>query len=306
MTKSYPPAVTTGTLGAHSISVMCSTGTICNGRCLACISRNTGGGDEKEVEEIDLGRLESRFSMARALGARFAIITDKRDPLQERDLLLGRIIQSARAYGIPRVDMHTNGLLLQTKRGQATFRDLVELGLTNITFSIASFNPCVNQQFMGIDQRPLILMKLARELKLTTRCSLLLTGSTIYEMNGILEYVRQAKKLGVGFIVIREIWIPAKKRLHEVRDQATYEWCLRNQVLVQPLIEEMGEMVKRRSSMTELEPLPWGQRVFDIYDVNVTFARCDDGQMGQTLKSVVAKPDGELYRGWDNEADKLW
>jgi len=303
-----PPAVTTGNVEALSLSVMLSTRTRCNANCKACISRNTGGKTEGEVvEHTNFQRLKSHILRLKAMRGSHVILTEGADPLQERGIYLGRVVSLARECDIPYVDMHTNGLRLQSERGKSTLQDLADMGLTHITFSVASFNNEVNREFMGVEQRPFDLIQVARQCGLRVRCSLLLTKETVHDLAGILDYVQGAKAAGVRFVVIREVWAPSIQRLGKVRDSKTLDWCVDNQVDIDPLIEETAEYAHRADTRaTELDSLPWGQRVFDIYGVNVTYARCDDGQKGQTLKSIVAKPDGELYRGWDNDADVLY
>ena len=303
----FPMPVTTGNLEAMSISVMLSTRQKCNGRCKACISRNTGDKNNDDIVECDLRILEPHFRMAAVMRARHLILTNQSDPFQERDIYLGRVISLAKKCGIPKADIHTNGLVLHLNRGKATLKDLVDIGLTNITFSIASFDEEANREFIGVNQRPEEIIRFARSLGLVVRCSLLLTKETVHDIEGIQNYIRIAKECGAKFVVIRELWIPEMKRIHTVSDPETYQWCQGNQVPIAPLIEDMGRLASENDSdITELKPLPWGQRVFDVGDINTTFAYCFEGQSGQTIKSLVAKPDGYLSRGWDNKADVLY
>jgi molybdenum cofactor biosynthesis enzyme MoaA len=308
--------VKTGVPMALSISIMLSTNEECNARCRSCISRMTpGGAKKKEYKICEMENIRTGFQWARNLHANTAILTGKADPTQEEDDYLCRIIQLAREMKFPCVDMHTNGLLLQSnKKKKNLLGRLRSSGLTNITFSIASFDSSLNQQFMGIKQNPEELILMARKLGLIVRCSLLVTKSTVSDTPSIMEYIKAAGNLGANAIVIRELWIP---EIYSERNQEVYRWNKENFINISNLEKEFVKIAGEKENkygLHSLRPLPWGAPVFGMsnvfknreHGVNVTFARCDDAINDIIMKSIVHKPDGLTYREWDCNANILF
>lgn len=299
-------------LQALSMSIMLSTNTRCNGGCKSCISRTTPNcvsADSKTIQTCDFDRLKVGWGYAQHLRATHAILTGKADPLQEDADYLREVIAGSRKY-MPLVDIHTNGFGFGRKQ---SVRSLQKSGLTNITFSIASFYQEDNAEFMGIKELPLQAIAEAVALKMYVRCSLLLTAETIYDFHGIMDYIMTAGEMGVNAVVIREIWRP-DRMLGESNE--VYEYNRANFVSIgEP--EKAFDLASQSHNMygiSKRKPLPWGQPVFTVsgvfknsdHGVNVTFARCNEGETGSIIKSIVHKPDGHGYSAWDDPGTILY
>lgn len=299
--------VSTGQMRAQSLSIQVSSREICNGRCKYCISRLTPGitNEEKRVKLCSTDRLEVGLNYAKALGATHAILTGKADPTQENPAYIYKMIKTCREY-LPLVDFHTNGLILQKGKPRMSLVKLKEAGLTQITYSIASFDLTTNQKLMGVPQNTKTLIKLALKHRLMIRCSLVICKPGVENFKELLEYIRVAKELGAHAVVVREIWIPD---VYEIRNKKVFEWNKENQVLIEPIEKEFlrrfpigGKNPKGRY----IYNLPWGTPVFDIEGINVTFTRCEESSFGGCLKCIVHKPDGHGYRDWDHEGSILY
>jgi len=298
--------ISTGKVQAQSISFMISNRTKCNAGCEGCISRTTPDCplDTDKIQELDFNRLDIGLDFAARCGATSAIMTGKADPLQERPVYLTKLIRHARAK-MPEVDIHTNSFLLG-KRHQ--LKDLVEAGLTMITFSIASFNPDQNVAFMGENARKMDYHRLiseAKDLGLKVRCSLLLTKVSVQTIDEIIDYIRTAKEYGAHQVVIRELWVSDV----EVENQTdVWHWNIKNKVPLNAFIEDFWTCHhdNHRHGIKYIWPLPWGTPIFDVSGMNVTFSRCEESLNGATLKSIVHKIDGHGYRDWDHEGSILY
>lgn len=304
-----------GQMRAQSISIQLSTRTRCSAGCTFCISRTTPGTpieNAKDVRLCDLDRLDVGLMYAERLGATHAILTGRADPSQEDPDYLEKVISMCKKRGFL-VDMHTNGYLFQVNLGkQNLLARLVKAGLTMITLSIASHEANVNEDLMLIKRSPVHLIKECRELGLMVRASLVINKSGVKDSDGILEYIRVLGNLGVQMVVLREVWIP---KTHGIVNKDVWDWNTKNKIDIGPLEETFAELGKaEKCGITIGNPLPWGTPVFlvgGIFDepthgVNVTFARCEEANVGTVIKSVVHMPDGHGYRNWNHKADILY
>ncbi len=300
---------------AQSISIQLSTRTRCSAGCMFCISRTTPGTpveNPKEVQLCNLDRLDVGLMYAERLGATHAILTGRADPSQEDPDYLELIIRMCKNRGFL-VDMHTNGYLFQANLGkQNLLARLVKAGLTMITLSIASHKANANQDLMHIKHSPIYLIKQCRELGLMVRASLIINKSGVKDIPEILEYIRVLGNLGVQMIVLREVWIP---KTHGVVNKDVWEWNMANKIDIGPLEDKFSKLGKEEQYGISLgNPLPWGTPVFligGIFDepthgVNVTFARCEEANVGTVIKSIVHMPDGHGYRNWNHKGDILY
>lgn len=304
--------VSTGQMRAQSISVQVSSREVCNGRCKYCISRLTPGVsvEEKRVGRCSMDRLKVGLNYAKALGATHAILTGKADPTQERPEYIYEMIKTCREY-LPLVDFHTNGLILQKENPRISLENLAKAGLTQVTYSIASFDPTTNQSLMGIPQNTKALIKLALRQKLMVRCSLVMCKPGVENFKELLEYIRITKELGAHAVVVREIWIPD---VYEIRNREVFEWNKKNQILITPIQEEflkrfpLGERFSEEEYLKGkyIRNLPWGVPIFDIEGINVTFARCEESYFSGCLKCIVHKSNGHGYMDWDHEGSILY
>lgn len=257
------------------------------------------------------------MNLARQMGATHAIITGKSDPTQEDPEYLYQLIRKCREY-LPLVDFHTNGLLLFPigNRHSISMSELKEAGLTMITFSIASFKDEINQKIMKINQNPQALIEQARSLGLLVRCSLVVNKvNTNFPHTGdVMDYITQAGVLGAHMVVVREVWIPD---VYCEINREVYEWNKANYVPIKPIEERFQKICQEKGDSRGLhlcDPLPWGTSVFSMsgiftdkdHGVNITFAVCDEATTGPILKSIVHKPNGRGYRGWDKPGDYLY
>lgn len=315
--------VSTGQMRAQSFSIQVSTRERCNSRCKFCISRTTPNISHlhEEVQLCHMHRLKAGLGYAKQLGATHTILTGKADPTQEDDHYIHKLIQTARSY-LPLVDFHTNGFLLQSKfdnsslKSWLSLKELVQAGLTMITFSIAHHNPEKNKELMGISIDYKDIITRASELGLLVRASLVLCASGIWTFDDIYNYIIYMGSLGVHMVVLRELWNPGSEVSWTGKNQEVGAWNKQNFVSLERIQEYfdihsskiMPEKIYRR------DPLPWGTPVYVVenafkdihHGVNVTFARCGEATKCPVMKSIVHKPDGHGYRNWDSNGDILY
>ncbi|OGL95356.1 hypothetical protein A2348_01485 [Candidatus Uhrbacteria bacterium RIFOXYB12_FULL_58_10] len=308
-----------GQMRAQSISLMCSSRTRCNAGCRFCISRTT---PEAEVTPCNAGdiafcnerRLRVGLRYAERLGATHAILTGKADPTQETPEYLTWLVSTAQEY-LPLVDMHTNGWLLHTgKLREQLLEQLVDAGLTMVSFSLASFDEAQNRELMGIRKSAAELIPIARDLGLLVRCSLVMSDLGVKDAAGVLDYVQRAGNLGAHQVVVREVWRP---KVYGAWNAGVYEWSHAHAVEVAPIQDEfirMASELENQYGLQQRDPLPWGTPVFVVggnfkdpaHGVNLTFSCTEEGTSGSVLKSIVHKPDGHGYRNWDHNGESLY
>jgi len=317
MSNVAPVQASFGQLRAQSFSVMCSTRTRCNAGCRFCISKITPGtsDDQEGVKVCTMASIEKGLRFAARLGASHMILTGKADPTQEDDSWLCDVTElCSRNNYLPFIDMHTNGLLLRKGKAKDKLLPLMaKLGLTHVTFSIASFEADQNKFLMQIEQRPEELIPYAVDLELHVRCSLVVNKSGVSNFEEIMEYVRCAGNLGAHAVVIRELWAPEE---YSELNKDVFGWNQEYLVPIAEIEEQFHQVAATRNQwgIQELDPLPWGTKVFvvggifsdSLHGVNVTFARCDEGTHCATLKSIVHKPNGHGYRNWGHNGDILY
>ncbi len=318
MSSAQPIAHGSGQMGAQSISIQVSTRERCNAGCRFCISRTTPGvetpGNPHEVKFCDEPRLQVGLNYARQLGATHAILTSRADPSQEDPRYLHRLISTSRQF-LPLVDMHTNGFLWLPGKPQADdLSILVVSGLTMLTLSIASFDQNQNRELMMIRESGAGLIRRARDLGLLVRCSLVVNSQGVNDYQGVINYIKQAGNLGAHMVVVREVWRP---EVYGDFQPEVLDWNNCNWVDIGPIQSQFIQAAGQRDNPYGLQlrdPLPWGTPVMvmgGVFDdpnhgVNITFARCEEGTRGSTIKSIVHKPDGHGYRNWDHNGDILY
>ena len=307
-----------GQMRAQSFSIQVSTRDKCNAGCKFCISRTTPGTESLEnprnIQTCDIPRLRVGLSYAKHLGATHTILTSRADPTQEEDHYLTRLAELSRGY-LPLCDMHTNGFLLhQGRPKEHLLKRLADAGLTHITFSIASVDAQRNQELMIVKQSALDLIPRAVDLGLLVRASLVINGEGVRDVHGIMNYIQTVGNLGAHMVVIREVWIP---EVYGQFSKGVFEWNTSNRVDIGKLQEEFFTIAQDKSNRYGLQlkdPLPWGTPVFVVggnfhdsqHGVNVTFARCEEANVGLVMKSIVHKPNGHGYRNWDHNGDILY
>lgn len=321
--RNYQIAHGSGQMRAQSISIQLSENERCNAGCLFCISRTTPGTSPEaprrrsDAKVCDLGRLRVGLNYARTLGATHAVLTGRADPTQEDPAYLLQVIAACREY-LPLVDMHTNGFLFQTGRPLhkvGLLERMVDAGLTMITFSVASFFESTNTMLMGIKQNPADLIRQAVDLGLLVRCSVVVNHEGIDDLEWLMEYIHSAGNLGAHMVVVREVWVP---EVYGDWNRDVFAWNNANKVPIRPILHgfrvrsESG-IPTRSLKIREGTPLPWGTPVFLVdgfsnpsHGVNVTFALCEEANVGSVIKSIVHKPNGHGYRNWDHNGDILY
>ncbi len=303
-------------LRALSLSIMTSDRENCNAGCQFCISRTTPGDviDPREPKHCSEARLQVALGYAKALGATHGILTGKADPTQEKPEYLCGLVRSVRQH-LPLCDMHTNGFLLHPgKNREHLLAGLVDAGLTMVTLSIASFDEDGNRELMGIRQSAAELIPLARELGLMVRCSLVVCKGGASNTDEVLAYVRQAGELGAQSVVVREVWRP--EVLTPVNERV-YAWNHENAIEIQPIEDDIADIAETKGnphSLHKLYTLPWGRKVFAFgegtfrdpsHAVQVVVSTSGDNFRGGTYQTLVLRPDGNVYGGWESKGSIL-
>lgn len=306
-----------GQMRAQSISIQVSDRERCNAGCRFCISRTTHGTadvDPRRVKTCGIGRLRVGLGYAKQLGATHAILTGRADPTQEDDEYLCGLVREAREF-LPLVDIHTNGyLMLPGKPKERMPVELRDAGLTMITLSIAHQDVERNHSLMCQNASAIGLIPIARDLGLLVRVSLVVNQNGVASLQELIDYIQAVGDMGAQMVVVREVWRP---EVYGELNKGVLGWNRDNWIDIAPLQDDFHSIAQVRGNsygLREGNPLPWGTPVFLVggtfkdptHGVNVTFARCEEANMGTVVKSIVHKPNGHGYRNWDHNGDILY
>jgi len=104
--------------------------------------------------------------------------------------------------GFGQRDLHTNAKHIQGREDEFKKYFVENEGhLTNITITMASMDPVVNSDIMGIDYDiPHVLEFLSKECNIAVRLSCVMNESAVRDRRTMEEYIRKAGEFGVGAV----------------------------------------------------------------------------------------------------------
>ncbi len=279
----------------------------CNNKCKFCIARMT---PKSKAENFDrneyLRKLEGALKYARSGSAQTAIITSKGETLLSGEEYLMEIIKLSGKY-LGQIDLHTNGSMLSAKMIENFHKN----GLTNITLSVPSLSKqeLIDMTESFIDYENII--KMCADAGLVVRLSCVVNNRGVNDLTSMLEYIGKAKQAGAHQIVFRELWIPKRS---EARNVEVYRWSEENFIPLRNFRSFMSQL-ESEGNANFIFSLPWGEKVYDIEDMNITCATCtvnyynsncglascskENKNTANTIKSVVFLPDRHLYSSWE-------
>lgn len=279
----------------------------CNNRCKFCIARMT---PRSKADNFDRGeylrKLEGALKYAASGNAQTAIITSKGETLLSGEDHILEIIKLSRKY-LGQIDLHTNGTILNYKM----LESFHENGLTNITLSVPSLN---EQELKDITESSIDyggIIGMAKRIGLVVRLSCVVNKRGVRDLDTMLEYIGKAKRAGAHQIVFRELWIPKRS---EIRNAEVRGWSEVNFVPLENFRSLIAN-IESEGNANFMFSLPWGEKVYDIEDMNIACATCtvnyynsscgsalcskENTNTANTIKSVVFLPDGHLYSSWE-------
>jgi len=258
-----------------------------------------------EIVWVPMPRMRALLDYGRQGGAMTVVLTSKAEPTldlkHDPSAFLDRVML-CRDH-LPQVDLHTNGVLLQKEPDW--LKMLVAAGLNMITLSVASFDPSVNTQLMGLGIDYERLIGRMNEVGVCVRVSTVCTSANIPDGEAARQHVQAAKRLGADMVVLRECWRPSR---FSDKGRAVADWIAAHYVSS----ASVQKTLAADPDVREVRTLPWGATVYDVDGVNVTFALCDEKFTG-VYKSLQLVPKaypndsvGWRIRGsWGMEGDTI-
>lgn len=286
-------------MNIQSISIVPET-VGCNARCKYCIARMTPPVEKKL--KVKLTHLDEALVYAKSGGAQSAIITSKGETLLSDWKFIGEILDLCDEMGFGQRDLHTNARHIEGREKEFKKYFIENEGhLTNITITMASMDPVVNGDIMGINYDiPRVLEFLSRECDITVRLSCVMNESAVRDRRTMEEYIRKASEYGVRAIVFRELWIPVQISDNPL-SKAVNKWSRKNRVPIEIGVAGLKAMEKEGFAHP-IFTLPWGQVVYDVEGLNVACSQCT-GNFPESrpgfIKSVVYLPNNHLYSSWE-------
>jgi sulfatase maturation enzyme AslB (radical SAM superfamily) len=272
----------------------------CNGRCKYCIAAMTP--HLNQGKRINLNRLHDALIYAKSGGAQTAIITSKGETLLSQWAFIGQILNSCREENFGQRDMHTNAFLIENRMDEfySSFID-IKGRLTNITITVASLIPEINNELMGSSYDfKKTLNFLSQDCDLLVRLSCVMNKRGVHDRKTIEDYIKKSKEFGVRAIVFRELWIPRTQN-HDTAGETVTSWSRENKVDIGTGERALQEM-REEGIAHPIFTLPWGQIVYDVDGVNVVCSTCTENFWESdkgSIKSVVFLPDNHLYSSWE-------
>lgn len=273
----------------------------CNQKCKFCIARMTPRPEKAGLSSWEyLRKLEGALMWAKAGNAQTAIITSKGETLlADKDFLLEIISLSRKYFG--QIDLHTNGALLTPEIA----KEFYDRGLTNVTLSVPSLK---REELLEITEKFVDYGKIIRfldDIGLVVRLSAVVNKKGVRDLESMMAYISEARKLGARQIVFRELWVPENSR---ETNSEVYNWSVENAISLDRFRRFIKDL-KAQGTAKYIFTLPWGEEVLDVEGINITSATCTvnyygNGNKGSdnqstTIKSVIFLPDGHLYSSWE-------
>jgi len=267
----------------------------CNAKCKYCIASMTY--TPNKGDKLDFNRMSNALQYARAGNAQTAILTSKGETLMSDWTYLGDILKLTKEHGFGQRDLHTNMALVKG-REKEFLEKLVNqpYGLTNVTVTVASLDPAINMELMGIDVDYENLFRfLRKDADIAVRLSCVMNKEAVHDRKTIEDYISKAKEYDISQIVFRGLWTPDNSKENKVSG-----WSRENKIEVDTANKALEAMVQEKKAFRVFE-LPWGQTVYDVKGINVTAATCTVNYFKDSIKSLVFLPNNHLYTTWEFE-----
>lgn len=265
----------------------------CNYRCKYCIAYMTNN-VRKTIRKpgIILPKLEKCLKYAQGLGAGTAIVTSSGEPLLGSWTNIENILWLTKKY-FGQIDFHTNAseVLTPPVFGR-DFSQMIAPYITNITITVADYDKDANTNLMGkyIEYRK--LFELLNNLGIVIRLSCVVCRDGINSYEEMKKYLEIYSEMGVSQVVFRELWIPINC------DPNVSEWCKLNYISQ----KEINKWLYKLNKENNCKSLSfWGQQPYDYKGIGVATSTCTKNNTGESIKSVVYRPDNFLYPDWDSK-----
>lgn len=266
----------------------------CNYKCKYCIAHMTKGVREGSPRPgINLPKLEKCLKYAKDFGASTAIITSHGETLMGSWTNIENILWLCSKY-FGQIDLHTNAaeILKLPKYGRG-FSQMLAPYLSNITITVAHYDPKKNEELMGrtIDYER--LFDTLNSLGLIIRLSCVTCKEGINSYEKMMDYLEFYHTLGVSQVVFRELWVPKNV------DEDVFEWCFKNKIKQTEINEWLQELQTNNMDCKSLAL--WGNMPYDYNGLAVATSTCTQNNTQEVIKSVVYNYDNFLYPDWDSK-----
>ncbi|MCK9441976.1 MAG: radical SAM protein [Methanothrix sp.] len=265
----------------------------CNYKCKYCIAHMTKNiRDTVRKPGISLPKLERCLKYSKDLGAGTAIVTSSGEPLLGSWTNIENILWLTKKY-FGQIDFHTNAsLILEEPEFGRNFSQMIAPYITNMTITVADYNGDRNKNLVGQHIEYKKLFNLLNNLGIVIRLSCVVCIDGISSYDKMIEYLNIYKEIGVSQVVFRELWIPINC------DPIVSEWCTNNYI---PQIE-INKWLKRLNEENGCKSLSfWGDQPYDYNGIGVATSTCTKNNNSESIKSVVYRPDNNLYPDWDSK-----
>jgi molybdenum cofactor biosynthesis enzyme MoaA len=273
---------------AHTFSIVVGDRR-CNAECPYCIAKMTSS----ELIHVDFNK--KKFKRACRIadqmrdGLMNVILTGLGEPLlapQQITQYLG-----AMGRGFPRVDLQTNGILIE--KNLENLELWQEMGLSLVCLSVAGTSDYLSNKAMGIKSN-FDYWKTARMLKdigLAVRLNCTMTKNGIYRTDDAMLILDRAANAGIDQVTFREVEMP-----YNVADDKVGEWVDANKA--RGAAVRLLHHLESRGAVRLLE-MPHGGVVFDYGGQNVAIANClTTSTDPNDIRQIIYFPDGHLQYDW--------
>lgn len=265
----------------------------CNAKCPFCIASATWKTGIRDNAPL-LDAVPRALSFAKYHNVDTVLITGSGEPTLHREAIFS-ILRQCNELHIPITELQTNGALLASD--PEYLADLKAHGLNTISVSVASVDPQVSAELMGIQCDYLELAQAIAHQGMLCRISLnLIDRDREVLLKDLLSVADKMRDCGVHQWTLRELGIPeqpqdsdeAEQKIRWVRDHALSRETVRE---VLRRIEEDGTLLRR---------LSYGAAVYDYRGLSVCIASCMTEQSDpDEIRSLILMPDGHVYHSWN-------
>jgi len=267
----------------------------CNANCNYCIAHLTKN-VRKDLKRpgINLPKLEKCLKYVKSFNASTAIVTSCGENLCGSWTNIENILWLCKKY-FGQIDLHTNGIeILNPPKHGKDFSQMIAPYISNVTITVPHYNKDICKEH-GLDIDHKELFKILTNLGIAIRLSCVVYIGGIDNAKKMKKYIQYYSELGVSQIVFREMWIP-NWRTDKGPEEKIYKWCDGKCVYEQDINGKL------RALQIDKHLNWWGNgQPYEIDEVAVSTSTCTQNVTKDIIKSVVYRPDNNLYPDWDTK-----
>ena len=277
---------------------ICVGGSACPNACPFCVAEQTPSmGVQPKPSPVDWRKFGAFLRAISMFRISTVLLTSKGEALIWKPLITD-YLKRLQPCGVPFVELHTSGVLLQNPESGHELDTWADLGLTTVALSVVHYDDAINAECYRKPYPPLVeTIKRIRSVGLTVRLNCMLVKGWIDTPEGVNQLLAFAKANDVAQVTIRPITAsdtpPPDARAAEVQAWTRLHTPDENQL--RTILNEYDGL---GSEARLLQELPHGAKVFDVNGQNLCVSNClTHDPNSNTLRQIIWI-DNQIIHDW--------